>query len=259
MGPKNIDSELKAINEKLSHVLTKNDSTFIKEMIKETILELKESILAPVIKQVEVLESTLFNTNDENDKLKKEIQTLKKEIEDKDKTLNTEKQKTASVINNHEQYSRVNNVRINGLPGDMKDETSNQTAGKVLDMISKKLDINMPYHEIDIAHRLGQFVQGQNRRVIVRFVRRQTKQNIMSIKKKLKGSGFSIFEDLTPLNAKVLASARKKQPDEVEHAWAANGKLFLQWKADSRVQQIKSEDYESWLDLPWPEDENTQS
>ena len=76
MGPKNIDSELKAINEKMSHVLTKKDSTFVKEMIKETILELKESIIAPVKKQVEVLESTLFHTNDQNEKLKKEIETL---------------------------------------------------------------------------------------------------------------------------------------------------------------------------------------
>ena len=266
MSPKSIDTQLEEINEKLSHVLTKQDNTYIKTMIKETFLELKESFLAPVIKQVEVLESSIHEKAIENDNLKKEVTILKTKIDEKDTKLtelkqqiNTETQKRAKVINDHEQYSRVNNVRIHGLPGDIPNETSGQTADKVLYMVNKKLNQNMPYHEIDIAHRLGEFKHGSSRSVIVRFVRRQTKSNIMSIKKKLKGSGISIFDDLTPINNEVLASTRKKLPEKIDQSWFAYGKLFVKWKEDSRIEEIKYKNFEYWQKLPWPKDGETKT
>ena len=255
------DKQLKAINEKLEK-LTENDNSFIKKIIKETILELTESILAPVIKQIEILEGTMHDQALANDKLQKEVVTLKETIDEKDTKIdelqNNIKQETikrSELINKHEQYSRVNNIRIIGLAGDLESETSHQTAEKVLKMINNKFSINMPYHEIDIAHRLGKFKPGSNRRVIVRFVRRQAKSNIMSMKKKLKDSGMSIFDDLTPLNSKVLASTRKKRTDEIEQSWFTKGNIFVKWKHDSSVETIKFADYESWVDIPWPDEE----
>ena len=256
-----MEKQLKDINDKLSQVITKNDTSFLKEIIKDTILDLKNSILAPVIKQIETLEASLFEKSLENDNLKKDIVSLKSSVEEKEikintlqKSLSLETSKRVKAINKHEQYSRVNNIRIHGLSGDQNDETANQTAEKVLNMINKKLNVNMPYNEIDIAHRLGSFKPGSNRGVIVRFVRRQAKANIMSLKKKLKNSGMSMFDDMSGLNSIILACLKKKQPDEVDQAWFANGKHFVKWKADSRVEKIKYEDYDTWLSLPWPKD-----
>ena len=255
------DKQLKEITEQLRK-LTENDNSFIKKIIRETILELTESIIAPAIKQIEVLEGTMHDTVLANDKLKTEIVTLKETLDKKQTKINelqnnikNETVKRSELINKHEQYSRVNNIRIIGLAEDIESETSHQTADKVLKMINNKLNINMPYHEIDIAHRLGTFKQGSNRRVIVRFVRRQAKSNIMSVKKKLKGSGLSMFDDLTPLNSKVLASTRKKRTDEVDQSWYAKGNIFVKWKHDSSVEAIKFADYDSWVDIPWPDEE----
>ena len=170
MSSISMDSELKQINEKLSNMLTKSDKTFIKNMIKDTILEIKDSLLAPVIKRVEILESELHDKEIENEKLKKDLNALTDTLDKKQeqiteikKSIKTESTTRAEQINNHEQYSRVNNIRITALPGDNRNESSYETTQKVLQMFNDNLKVNMPFQEVDIAHRLGQYKEGQNR------------------------------------------------------------------------------------------------
>ena len=64
----------------------------------------------------------------------------------------------------------------------------------------------------------------------------------------------SVFDDLTPTNSKVLASARKKRPTEVDQAWYTNGNIFVKWKSDSSVEKLSFNDYDTWLSLKWPEE-----
>mgnify|MGYP006890249977 CR=1 FL=1 len=61
------------INEKLSRVITKDDTT-LKDAITEVINDIKGSILKSFVKRVEILESALFDTLAENDNLKKKVQ-----------------------------------------------------------------------------------------------------------------------------------------------------------------------------------------
>ena len=61
------------INEKLSRVITKDDTT-LKDAINEVINDMKGSILKSFVKRVELLESALFDTLAENDNLKKKVQ-----------------------------------------------------------------------------------------------------------------------------------------------------------------------------------------
>lgn len=95
-----------------------------------------------------------------------------------------------------------------------------------------KLSIN----EIEIAHRVGISKRGKPRQVIVKFFSRNSKEAILSKKKQLKGSGIFVNEDLTNLNQQVLASVRKKQPDEVETAWTLNGIIYYKGK-DGKVKK----------------------
>ena len=85
-----MDKQSQNINDKLSQLLTKNDTSFPKYIIKDTILELKESMLAPVIKQIEIMEATLLENSLENDPLKKENVTLKFEIKTSKSTIKME-------------------------------------------------------------------------------------------------------------------------------------------------------------------------
>ena len=139
-----------------------------------------------------------------------------------------------------------------GLPGDESGETAINATEKALNLFKSKLNIDLDQKDIDVAHRLGNYNEGRNRQVILKFVNRHEKSRVMAIKKQLKNSGTSIFEDLSRLNSEVLASARKKMPQEVDQTWSRNGKLFVKWKADSTVEQIKFCDYQQCLDMPWP-------
>ncbi|KAH3792269.1 hypothetical protein DPMN_145760 [Dreissena polymorpha] len=70
-----IEKRLEEISNKLSNVLTKDDSTFIKEIISETVEQLKDNLLGNVIRRIEILESDVFDQKREIEMLKKENET----------------------------------------------------------------------------------------------------------------------------------------------------------------------------------------
>ena len=114
-------------------------------------------------------------------------------------------------------------------------------------LLSSKLGIRVEKNDIDVAHRLGKFTQDKTRPVIVKFVRRQTKSDVMRNAKLLKDTGIFLNEDLTKLNAEVLASARLKAPEMVERAWAFEGKLYVRYKGKDRADRIEYEQFQMWL------------
>ncbi|KAH3825927.1 hypothetical protein DPMN_127814 [Dreissena polymorpha] len=62
-------------------------------------------------------------------------------------------------------------------------------------MMSQHLDIHLECRGIDVSHRLGKYTPNKDRPVIVKFVRRQTKIDVMKRAKLLKGTGIYINED----------------------------------------------------------------
>ncbi|KAH3801752.1 hypothetical protein DPMN_155413 [Dreissena polymorpha] len=112
-------------------------------------------------------------------------------------------------------------------------------------MLNQKLGTHIETRDIDVAHRLGKYARHKCRPVIVKFVRRQTKIEIMKRAKLLKGTDIFINEDLTKINAKVLASLRLKEPELVEKAWSRDGKLFVRYRGQERK-------YKLWMAKSWP-------
>ncbi|KAH3793891.1 hypothetical protein DPMN_147415 [Dreissena polymorpha] len=76
--------------------------------------------------------------------------------------------------------------------------------------------------------------------------------DILRKAKLCKGSGIFVNEDLTKLNAEVLASVRLKQPRAVEKTWSFEGKIFALLKGNEHATQIKFSDFKNWLEKPWP-------
>lgn len=76
-----IATELKSINMKLNNVLTK-DSAELKDLIKSIVMQLKEEILGSVIIRLEKIESDLFDKETEKTKMAKQIDTIKKELDE---------------------------------------------------------------------------------------------------------------------------------------------------------------------------------
>lgn len=254
-----ITKQLNLVNEKLNEVIKRQDTSVLKALIRDTLMELKDVITKTLAKQVEVLEGDVHDQAVENNKLRSEISDLKSQLNTKaeeteklEQRIEKETEQRVEVCNDHEQYSRRKNVRVMELAEDHKHESSFETINKVVGMINTKLKLPLIIRDIDNAHRLGPYVQGRNRQVIVKFVNRHIKNRILAARRTLKGSGIRIYEDLTRLNNEVLASARKKAPDEVSQAWSRDGKLFVKWKSSDKANQITFKDYQSWLELPWP-------
>jgi len=213
-----IEKQLASINAKLSNMLTKKDTPFLKQTIKDTICELKDELFKPLIHRIEILESDLMDQA-------KEIETLKSEMTKRDaviETLDEENKRLLDraqadanyvdkVTNELEQYGRRNNIRISGINGDAHRQTSEATTELFRNTIKEKTGVYIDEHEIDIAHRLGKFKQGKQRPIIVKFVRRQTKIKVFKHAKQLRQSSIYINEDLTKLNQEVLSSVRMKE------------------------------------------------
>ena len=229
-----IEKQLKDINEQLSHVVKKDDRTFLRELIKDIFSEMIDTLMASLTRRIDVLEGDVHTMALENESLKKEVVELKQQIEAKHEEMNDlkkekeiEKLLTYEKLNDQEQYSRKNSIRLTSLPDDNMRETPWETAGKVVGNLNYHLNINLSEHDIDIAHRLGKFRHtGKGRAVIVKFVQRTTKQMVLANRKYLKGSVFSAFEDLTRLNAEILACTKKKAPNEVKDSWTRDGKFL---------------------------------
>lgn len=273
-----IKKELQAINKKLSNVITKGDNT-LKDLIVETINKLKESLLESVIKRIEILESSLHDSEMEKEKLQKKVEALNNARQSEE---NQELRETVMLqnekLNTLEQYSRRNNVIISGIPEEIiisanevnnqenqskgctkfaneknnqkkeseeaktsittkrfsdvlkntkssvkmpDNKASNETKETAFEMpeettklLIKKLKEKIPsltisYNDIDIAHRLGKKEDGKARPIIVKFVSRMKRNELLSKRKALFGSSIYINEDLTKLNRHVLGVIKK--------------------------------------------------
>ncbi|KAH3876017.1 hypothetical protein DPMN_039297 [Dreissena polymorpha] len=185
---RSIETRLDEVSLKLSTVLTKDDTSVIRTIIRETIDELKDKLLSSVIKRLEIIESNVFDQSKEIDTLHIQINNKNKEIEELKTKLNKSEMHSAESLNELKQYSRRNNLRINGLQSDTEFQSSISVTEQVSSLLNTKLKLKVQKEDIDVAHRLGKFNR-EARPVIVKFVRRQTKADVMRNAKLLKRSG----------------------------------------------------------------------
>ena len=121
-----------------------------------------------------------------------------------------------------EQHSRRETIKVVGL----KEEEGEDTEQKVLG-IFKALHADITPADVSVVHRTG----GRKRKgrlILVRFVSRKKRKEVMQKKKVLKDkpeyAGVYVFDDLTTLRAKMLYYLKKKVP-VVENAWTIDGRI----------------------------------
>ncbi|KAH3885042.1 hypothetical protein DPMN_009029 [Dreissena polymorpha] len=170
-----IAKELKSINEKLSNVLTK-DSNDLKDLIKDIVIQLKEELLVTIIQRVDKLEGELFEKELENAKNTKQINELgdklleqKMENERLKKAMKSNEFANQPHFNEMEQYSRRNNIRIEGIE-DSKTKHYTETSEKIIQTLNAHIpDLKLTKSDIDISHRLGPFQPQKERPIIVKW------------------------------------------------------------------------------------------
>ena len=176
------------------------------------------------------VKETLQNAIGNFEKVANENEYLKETMAEMGYKLNV----AYARVNDLEQYSRRNSIRVFGLRDHDKRENMFATEALVIDLCKRKLGINIPVSDIDIAHRVGTFSAERDRAVIVKFVTRKARQAVLQNRKRLKGTPVTIAEDLTQHNLQLLQ--RAKGLNVVTQAWSWEGRVYAKDKGGNVVQ-----------------------
>ena len=135
-----------------------------------------------------------------------------------------------------EQYQRRESIRIFGVKED-PNENAEATEIKALGVI-RETGASVVATDISACHRVGKPRDG-SRAIIVKFVSRKKRQEVVTKKKNLKGkAAFSkvfVNDDLTVLRQRLLGYV--KSLDCVESAWTSGGRILASKKTPPGLPQ----------------------
>lgn len=162
--------------------------------------------------------TSVNKTKEECVRLTKKNKDLKDRMEERESVISRQNVE----INELEQYTRRNSIRIYGMNDENRFESVHETTKNVSDLL--KNNVNITPADIDIAHRLGPYRPDGNGPVICKFIARNNKLKTIRARKNLKGTALVIREDLTLKNAKLLEEVTRR--DSVKNAWSDEGKII---------------------------------
>ena len=112
-------------------------------------------------------------------------------------------------------------------------ETAEEDPYEKVVEVAGKIGVTIKRDDISVCHRLAS--RSGIRPIIVKFVRRETKFQIMKHKKSLKNSTEPLYinDDLTPLRARIAKAIRNK--NDVKFCTYYNEKLFVVFNDDAKV------------------------
>ena len=154
--------------------------------------------------------------------LKHEIQLLKKQNDD------------------HEQHSRNDCLVLHGLPETGPDEREN-TDAVVCDTVNKLLGVDLTPNDIKRSHRLGpvkpqkietRATKQTTRPIIFKLQHFNKRKEIFSMKKKLKGKGIMITENLTRYRYDLYKKAVQKFG--VKAVWSLEGRITVKLNGERK-------------------------
>ena len=115
-------------------------------------------------------------------------------------------------------------------------EEGQKSTALAMDILKNKMRMNINEEDVKMAHRVGKFRSDKKRAIIVRFASRKKKDLVMTEKKKLKGSGILICEDLTKTNASWFFKVKKTEG--VLNAWTKNGETLVRNTKTNEILKI---------------------
>ncbi|CAG9813257.1 unnamed protein product [Phaedon cochleariae] len=234
-------------NESFNMILKKLDKL---DKIEQNITDLKTSH-DDVLKFVnfcsdKIDEFTVKMKDFENDF--KDIKGAKSQI----KNLQDDNNKLMREIGNLQQYSRINNVEISGLP-EIKDENLIE----IIEKLMQVLGCNINRDSIDGCHRIAHFnlANKKPRNVIVKFSRHQYKDEVLAAIRKRKliestdldpryipSSKIYLNEHLTKMNKDLFKNVREYcRGKHFLYYWTRDCKIYVRNTTTSKTTLIQEE------------------
>ena len=136
-----------------------------------------------------------------------------------------------SYIKNQDIYSRRNNIEFCNISENIRQRDLEPFILKMLNSVN----INVNSYDIVAVHRLGKYINGKTRNVIVRFVNRKNSYKCFGIGKKLKSINeyknkrIYTIENLCPTNKRIFNALYKLKKNGIVHSvWTRNGRVYYQ-------------------------------
>ena len=198
-------------------------------------------------------------SNDERKALQNENKILQDENKILKATIHSIERSLESVTRaNHdlEQYTRRECVEIRGIP--VAATPSEEQTNNIVKDVGKLLGVDITDNDISVSHRMPQSQERKGKprppAVIVKFTRRDVKDNFYRARKHLKDLttqdlGYSeknkiyLAESLSERNRMLFKDCLKVKKDlEFKFIWTLNGKIFMRKDKDSPVHLIANKE-----------------
>ena len=159
----------------------------LKQNLKQTLSILLQAKLKKLEKRTEVLEKEKKSLKENFEQLDEKYQSVMKKNAELHEAVNNVEAHSVEL----EQYSRQANVRVFGVPAE-REENTKQVMMKILNSVMK-VEINNS--DIVAVHRLlGK--PGKPRPIIVRFINKDLKHEVIRERKRLSGHKIGMQDDL---------------------------------------------------------------
>ena len=192
------------------------------------------------------LHEELKEHREDNNVLQREVKELRDIFLKKDariSTLEVQVNELHLKLDDQEQYSRRNNLRVTGVP-----ENVNEDVGeKIVELCNAELnlgDVQVKPEHIDRVHRVGPRREGvSSRPILVKFATYRTRQLVYKKRSRLKlrnnteaeegdqngrPNPIYINEDLTKYRSNLLWKARVKKKDKmINDCWSYDGNILI--------------------------------
>lgn len=248
------------------------ESDISKEGLQSILSNLLDEKLQPftdkldkVCKEMSDLRSSVEHINHQFDMLKNKLENQEKatkEVKLENSFLKAEVLRLSGVVKSHadnlnniEQYLRRDYLEIHGIPENsfvVEDTTS------LVLQVGNLMNLELEKEDISICHRLPAKKKStsQPRSIIVKFTRRQVREDFYRAKGQLKFKNTGdlglthvnhnkifINESLSPSNQELFYKARKFKRDfGFKHVWTNSGKIYLRKDSDFDAHVIRSQD-----------------
>ena len=143
--------------------------------------------------------------------------------------LNMSVEDSNSKLDDLEKYTQRNNVRIYGLPESSNSSEPEDTDNLAINFFATELGVNISAKDINRSHRVGKR-SANLRPIIVRFLRHNTKDDVLRNKRQLKTKkcSYNVQEDLTLPRRNILKYLRNEIPEGIiNKVWTNDGVVCL--------------------------------
>ena len=216
-----IQASLKELFNRMGTLATKEDVQTMRDYV--------QKFTHDIMEKLDKMEGQILEVESKTAAVAKDIKIVKGKTTRLENNVNDHDIRLSRVekeMNDLEQYTRRWNLRVYKVPEAPTGKTEDLTK-RVCSIFTDLIGVKTVPQDVEVAHRAGR-VGERARPVLVRFFDRKKRDDILQNRRKLKGKGFVVDEDLTVLNYKLLKKAQGHSA--TMSVWSSNGKILSKLK-----------------------------